>query len=642
VIAKRFTKQQAWTIGFISAFFLILLLSPSMGNAHSNLEKTAPQPDDVLSAPTQVDLWFEDPVVIHSDSVKVLNSEGHDVTMGEPKHEQGNQQHVKVSLQEGLTEGAYKVNYNVIALDGYVMTGVYSFNIRLPKKAMEEDIGFKIVKNSPTDGEIANFSLKQIDLWFSQPAELSAIGVFGQHNDILTGESYVDEQDPRHIIVPIVGTPEIGTYQVTWYAKPLNKTSAEAIRDYVGVFYFSVDQVTSLVTDQTRPFIQPFYSGFGLKHIAHVLAFLGLLSLLGITWFQNMIASGVTETRKRIIAVILYSASLIGFSLLLFLRRLEMGHLSLQELLSIQFIWVPIVQLVLISLSFWVLRNKLQFLGYALGLLLWPFSTGHSTYPRYGGLLSTVLDIVHLFSISIWMGGLIALITFIPKENSVLWVKQTGSKYSKWAFWSMLFIALTGVGMTLQYLPAFSLRSLLISDWGKGLLLKVALTGVIIALALLQRRSIQRMGENVVTSLVRRGRLELLYGVFILFAAAILIESKPSAASQGIFPATNTAEGVSASVSINPIDVGKNDIYIRFKNAPEFTEVRVKLLMPPEWWKENSAFSLGNGLYKVTGNFLHGAGTMMMEVTAYKPDGSSIVFPFRIVVPGEMRFNETE
>jgi copper transport protein len=645
VIAKPKIENNILPIGWVTRLlltvFFVMLLSPSIVNAHSNLEKTYPQPDEVLStSPAQIDLWFEDPVVIHSDSIQIINKSGNHVTDGVPNHENGNQQHVMVSLQEGLSEGAYNVRYNVIALDGYVVTGEYTFHIALTHE--EEKTDFKIVKTSPADGEIVDSTVKQIDLWFTQPAQLSAVGVFGQQKDLRTGESYVDKEDPRHIIVPIEGTPEQGTYQLTWYATPIHQSNSDILSDHVGVFYFSVDQVSSLVRDQTRPLMQPFYSGFGLKHAAHALAFLGLLSLTGLTWFQVAIRNDPKKTSKPMIVIILYTISVIGFGLLLLIRRQELMDLPLPELLSIQFIWAPLLQLILLTLSFWLFRNKIKLIGYSSALLLWPISTGHSTYPRYGGVFSTVLDIVHLFSISIWMGGLLALIAFVPKEDPMEWVKEAGSKYSKWAFWSMLLIAATGIGMTLLYLPGFSLRSLLISDWGKGLLIKIVLTTVIIGLAVLQRSSIQRISQNVVTSVVRRGRLELLYGVLVLFAAAIVIESKPSAASQGIFPSSVTKAGITVSASIDPIDVGRNDINIQFKDAPAFTEVKVKLRMPPDWWKENVAFSLGDGAYKVTGNFLHGAGTMIMEITASQSDGSTLVFPFRIIVPGEMRFNEAE
>ncbi|TDF88138.1 hypothetical protein [Paenibacillus piri] len=42
---------------------------------------------------------------------------------------------------------------------------------------------------------------------------------------------------------------------------------------------------------------------------------------------------------------------------------------------------------------------------------------------------------------------------------------------------------------------------------------------------------------------------------------------------------------------------------------------------------ENNAFKVGNGVYKLTGNFFHGAGVMNMEIQLIKNNGESILFP---------------
>jgi len=195
--------------------------------------------------------------------------------------------------------------------------------------------------------------------------------------------------------------------------------------------------------------------------------------------------------------------------------------------------------------------------------------------------------------------------------------------------------------MTLEFLPSFLLASLLISDWGKSLLWKVFLFIGMVGVGYLQRHSLKKIALQGLHALMRRGRIELLYGVLILFAAAILIESNPIAAEQGVYPTRHAKDGTNVSVKIAPFRAGKSDIDIHFQNQPEFKKVRVQFYMPPEYRKENTAFSLGNGNYRVSGNFLHAAGTMYMEVEAEKMDGTKTVFPFRIVVPGEIRQYES-
>ena len=62
--------------------------------------------------------------------------------------------------------------------------------------------------------------------------------------------------------------------------------------------------------------------------------------------------------------------------------------------------------------------------------------------------------------------------------------------------------------------------------------------------------------------------------------------------------------------------------------------------MPPSWRIENNAFKVDAGTYKLTGNLLHAAGTVNMKVKVRMNNGDKIQIPYRIAVPGEVRFNE--
>jgi copper transport protein len=155
-------------------------------------------------------------------------------------------------------------------------------------------------------------------------------------------------------------------------------------------------------------------------------------------------------------------------------------------------------------------------------------------------------------------------------------------------------IAVTGIGMTLKFLPSFSMESLLMSDWGKTLLLKVFLFIGMTGIGYLQRHSLKKISLQGLHTFIRRGRVELLYGVLILFAAAVLIESSPVAAEQGVYSISPAKDGTTVSVKITPFRAGKSDIDIGFQNQPELKQVRVYFYMPPDFRKENTAFSLGN------------------------------------------------
>ncbi len=635
-------RKGKWLLTFSASLIFLISLSLSTAEAHSTLERTVPGSGITLDKPpANIEIWFEDPVVIHSESVKVFDEKGKEVQRGKPFSDAEDPRHIVLFLQENLPPGIYTVQYNLIALDGYVIRDEYNFEIAKPSVSSEKQGEFRLIKTSPSDGEITKESPAQIELWFTHAAQVTALGVFGKESSVLAKEPYADPKDPRHVIVPLEKLPSSGTYQVTWYAVPIENSESHIRLDFQGIFYFSVNEVTSLISNQTTPLFQSFSSGFNLKHVAHWLAFFGLLTLAGGRWFQVMIANNTGNYRYWIrLSWVAFGASTAGFILLIVQRRLELAQIPLAEFITLKFVWIPALQIILLTVSTLLLRTRLQLAGFIIAVLLWPFAIGHATYPRYGGYWAVGMNFIHLLAISVWVGGLLALLVMIPKENPLPWLKQTGIKYSKWAFWSMILIILSGIGMATQFLPSFSLGSLLLSDWGKALLFKVILVILIVALAYWQRRALQQMTEKGITALVRRGRIELLYALLIIFAAAVLIESKPSAASQGVFPRSMVKENLKISVDISPMGIGPNDILLRFNGKPGLKQVKAILFMPPEWRKENIAFNLGNGTYKLSGNFLHAAGTMYMEVEAWKADGSKVVFPFRIVVPGEMRLYE--
>ncbi len=86
--------------------------------------------------------------------------------------------------------------------------------------------------------------------------------------------------------------------------------------------------------------------------------------------------------------------------------------------------------------------------------------------------------------------------------------------------------------------------------------------------------------------------------------------------------------------------MGLNTITLDFGNEPKIRNVKVELSMPPDWRIENKAFKVGQGIYKLTGNLLHAAGTTNLKVNITMESGEEIQIPYRIVVPGEVRFNE--
>jgi copper transport protein len=610
---------------------ILFLISTSAVYAHSSIEKTLPNSGEILeTSPSTIEMWFQDEVEVSSNSITLTNREGVRFPLWAPQIDENDRRHLTLLLEEELPPGYYKVDIRVLALDGDPLRENYQFVVEKPQMEEEEMWRLlKLEKSSPEDGTIIRTSPSQIDLWFTQPATLSAFGLFDDHQGgVRTNEPYVDPVNPNHYIIELDKELSSGTYTINWYA-------AIGGKEKNGIIYFAVDEFSSIIPPKGTEKGQSI-SKIGILDVAKWLVFVGLLPLFGGTWFYHIIVKQKGNDRRwRKVSFFLYGLSISGLLLLLFQRGSESSEMPFIEFVSLPFVWIPMLQILVLSVAYWLMNSKLGVLFMGLTVLMWAF-TGHAAQPRYGGSFGIGLDALHLFSVAIWIGGLLALLIMIPKKNPLDWLRKAGKSYSKWALASIIMIILTGVLMTIKFVPTFTLESLYNSEWGKMLWIKAVLLLGIIFLGYLQRRFLKRLSEKLINLFLIRSRFELAIGVLILFVAAILANLSPTEAEQGIYPNKLVQDGIEASVKIEPFKVGVNDVTIQFENNPKFERVHVKFAMPPQWKVENTAFDLGNGTYRLTGNFLHTGGAMYLEVVATTIDGKEFIFPFRVQIPGNI------
>ncbi|SDJ12830.1 copper resistance CopC/CopD family protein [Alteribacillus bidgolensis] len=628
-------------LGVIFLVSLLFLFFELPVEGHSSIEKSSPEAKSKLEDPPEkIDIWFADTVNVHGESFIVTNEEGEEMNIASPFKNQENQRHITIPIKDKLPPGQYTVDIEVIGSDGHPLRETYDFEIATPKNQVKEGLeNLSLKASNPEDGAIIASSPNQIELWLSQPADISAFALYNDKQSLIkTGEPEVDPEDPTHYTIEVEETLDRGTHSVDWYA-----SVEEGSKN--GTFYFAVGEVTSFASENGDAISIPSLSlEKASTSLKYWLAFTGLLTLFGGTWFKVFIAKGKGRGKSwEKTSIALYVVSITGLMLLLIQYRTEFSQLSWKEFFLLPFIWVTGLQMILLVSAFWVKKSKplshLALLGVA--VVLWSF-TGHSVSSYHNLLWGVGLDALHLFGVSIWMGGLVGLIILSPREEKVTWLKTTGLSYAKWAFFSILLIIITGVLMTVEYIPSFTFSSLISSEWGMVLGIKVSLVLVILAFAIGQRLSLKHLSASSIFLFFFRARMEVAVGVLLLFAAAILIELQPKEAEQGIYPSMAEKEDVEVSVDVEPFRIGKNDITIQFEEESEFEEVRASFFMFPSWNIEHTAFPLGNGAYRLTGNFIHGAGTIQMTVKAVKKNGETVSIPFRIQAPGKMATDYTE
>ncbi|KRF18634.1 copper resistance CopC/CopD family protein [Paenibacillus sp. Soil787] len=610
--------------GLLFGFFFNIDLT----YAHSPIEQMSPQAGEVLeTTPKQIELWFEDPVEVFQGSVSVSSEKNENIPLEKPQLDQNDKRHVTAALPFALSPGNYSVKIDAISYDGHQVKENYQFEVKKPVRSQEEMLrSFKLERSNPDDGTILSASPEQVDLWFTDKTQVTAFGLFDDQDKVIpTSEPVQDTLNPNRFTVKISNRLHKGTYSVHWYA-----TVGKFEKN--GVYYFAVQEYTSLKGSNGIS-KDSLFSHIGFLQFAHWLAFVGLLSLTGGMFLELFVTKGQGNVpRWRKASILFYGIATFGFIVEFIINRINYKQVQLNEFFTFSFVWVPIIQIILLTIGFWFSKGGFRVTLLAITVLLWAF-TGHSSTQSYGGILGVVLDGAHLLAVSVWMGGLICILLMLPKENAMDWLKVVGKAYSKWAFGSILVIAITGLWMSNNYVTSYSIETFLASNWGKLIVTKIVLFIEILIIGYLQMRYLKKF-STMSLRLLRQLKIEVYIAGVILIVAAVLIDLSPKEAEQGVYPKTVIIKDVKATVGITPLKMGTNEISIWFDKQQDFEQVRVKFIMPPNWIVEDNAFSLGNGEYRLTGDFLHAAGVIQMEVNAFTNQGEKITFPFELRVPG--------
>lgn len=112
---------------------IILVLGPTIPQsfAHPVYVDSSPRAfQSVSSSPSEVSIFFSEPIELSYSNVKVLGSDGTRVDNNDPRNVGGDTTSIAVSLQSDIPEGVYTVSARVLsAVDGHVVTETFTFGI---------------------------------------------------------------------------------------------------------------------------------------------------------------------------------------------------------------------------------------------------------------------------------------------------------------------------------------------------------------------------------------------------------------------------------------------------------------------------------------------------------------------------------
>jgi copper transport protein len=124
----------------LAGCLLLALATPGSAFAHATLVHESPGlREQLATAPAQVVLAYDQPVDAVRDALVVLDAKGRNVA-GTPKAVKVRRQLV-VSLPKNLPRGAYTVRWRALSSDGHVVSGIYTFGVRVPAPPVTEAVG---------------------------------------------------------------------------------------------------------------------------------------------------------------------------------------------------------------------------------------------------------------------------------------------------------------------------------------------------------------------------------------------------------------------------------------------------------------------------------------------------------------------
>ncbi len=163
-----------------------------------------------------------------------------------------------------------------------------------------------------------------------------------------------------------------------------------------------------------------------------------------------------------------------------------------------------------------------------LGIVLSFAAAGH------GGVgvqwpLALASDVVHLLSVSTWLGGLLALVAVTLRRAGTNDVAAVVTRFSRLAGWLVLAIVVTGVYA--WWRQAGILSDLPVTAYGRLLLLKVSFVAVAWAVAMYSRSWVRRPTGTSTRRLRISVGIEALAGVAVLVVTTALVAAPSARAS---------------------------------------------------------------------------------------------------------------
>ncbi|HUO48950.1 MAG TPA: copper resistance protein CopC [Acidimicrobiales bacterium] len=431
----------------------------------------------------------------------------------------------------------------------------------------------------PDQSSVLLTSPGRVELHFGEPVEIDfgsirVLGPDGRRVD--HGGTRHPAGDPDSVVTTLPAHLADGSYVVAWRV-----VSADS-HPVHGAYLFSIGNAG---TGAGRELASALAGSGGYQSVgvvAGVVRVVVLAALLLLVGVAAMVVALAPRTGRRRVGVLLWGAwaALVAGTVAgtvvqgAYAAALPLGRAwswpLVRQVLGTRFGQVQVLRLVLLAAFVPVLLAVTGRIGagprgrwlvpgglVALGLLLTPGLAGHAA--TNGAAAGIPLDLAHMASASIWVGGISLLAAlWLQRGGSDGHVTELGRRFSPWALWAAAVVVASGVVQSVREVGSW--YALTNTTFGRTLAVKVALVLVLLGLGACSRRLVRardaRWRWTVMAEVAAVGA--------VLVATALLVDAVPARQAAALpFVRSFQVLGVQVNAVVQPARVGPgNSVHI--------------------------------------------------------------------------------
>jgi copper transport protein len=470
----------------------------------------------------------------------------------------------------------------------------------------------QLESTSPDSSSVLEEAPTQVLLHFGEPVEIDfgsvrVLGPSGQRVD--SGGAHHPSGDSHAVATSVSGHLPRGTYVVAW------RVISDDSHPVHGAFIFSIGTAGGAKKAGSLATALGDQSGSTAVGVAYWLirfvAFIGLLVLVGLvamvlvswppggrtrrmgrilwaSWSLLVVSTVVGIAIQGVYAAALPLADIVRPSLVDAVLHTRFGEVELLRLILLVAV-IPVLMAIRGRVGEGHLRRPWVVTGAAIlgaGLLATAGLAGHASAGDRP-LLGFVLDVVHLGAGALWLGGLVLLATVLiadrREEVQPAEARRVTLRVSAFMFAAVAVVVATGTIQSIRQVGSFF--ALFHTDYGRTLLVKIALVVALVAAGAHSRRTLhghlglgrarhtaaaeEPAGDGVPGD-VQRNRLrrsvlvELGIALCVLAVTAVLVNAVPAKQAAALpFSHSFTTLGVQVNTIVDPAEVGAgNEVHV--------------------------------------------------------------------------------